>query len=64
MLYFPAIIIFLLKPNMKFFKDIFGKATPCKKIKKPEPFKPIVEIEEINNKHEDKKKKNKKNKGK
>ena len=61
----PNVIrVFKFVSNMKFFKDIFGKATPCKKIKKPEPFKPIVEIEEINNKHEDKKKKNKKNKGK
>lgn len=35
----PNVIrVFRFVANMKFFKEVFGKAVQCKKIKKPEPF--------------------------
>ena len=67
----PNVIrVFKFVANMKPFIKVFGKAVPCKKVKKPEPFVEIKERkeekkeEEIKDRKEDnnekKKKKNKK----
>ena len=60
----PNVIrVFKFVANMRLFKNIFGKAVPCKKVKKHEPYveKNLKNNIEINN-NENKKKKNKKNK--
>jgi glutathione S-transferase len=69
---FPNVIrVFRFVANMRYFKEVFGNAIQCKKVKKPEPYiEPVNdEIEEKNNKKDDngeidKKKKNKKDKKK
>ena len=64
----PNVIrVFRFVSNMRYFKEIFGKAIPCKKIKKPEPYMaPEKDENEEKVKEESaetgKKKKNKKNK--
>ena len=64
----PNVIrVFKFVANMRLFKMVFGKAIPCKKVKKHLPFnekeKEKHEKKEINeNNNENKKKKNKKNK--
>ena len=64
----PNVIrVFRFVSNMRYFTEIFGKAIPCKKIKKPEPYV-IPEKDENEEKVKEesaetgKKKKNKKNK--
>ena len=65
---FPNVIrVFRFVANMKAFKDVFGKAIQCKKIKKPEPYKEPVKDDIKEGADEDKtendnKKKKKKNK--
>ena len=55
--------VFRFVAQMRYFREIFGNAVQCKKIKKPEPYvEPEKEEEEEENNEEDKKKKNKKNK--
>ena len=68
---FPNVIrVFRFVANMRYFKEVFGIATQCKKIKKPEPF---IEPTKDDNEEKDKeggdndqtgKKKNKKDKKK
>ena len=64
----PNVIrVFRFVANMRYFKEIFGKAIQCKKIKKPEPFvepekdenQPINNEEKCENDKKQKKKKNK-----
>ena len=55
--------VFRFVAQMRYFREIFGNAVQCKKIKKPEPYvEPEKEEEEEENNEGDKKKKNKKNK--
>ena len=55
--------VFRFVAQMRYFREIFGNAVQCKKIKKPEPYvEPEKEEEEEGNNEGDKKKKNKKNK--
>ena len=55
--------VFRFVACMRYFREIFGNAVQCKKIKKPEPYvEPEKEEEEEENNEGDKKKKNKKNK--
>ena len=71
----PNVIrVFKFVSNMRLFIKVFGKAIPCKKVKKPEPYD--ENKKEVNNKNKDennreknleeknenKKKKNKKSK--
>ena len=48
----PNVIrVFRFVANMRLFKDVFGKAIQCEKIKKPEPFvKPKIESKETGKK--------------
>ena len=65
---FPNVIrVFRFVANMRYFKEVFGKAIQCKKIKKPEPYIQPVKGENDEKLQEkggetDKKKKSKKNK--
>ena len=55
---FPNVIrVFRFVANMKYFKEVFGNAIQCKKVKKPEPYiEPVNdEIEEKDNKKDKKK---------
>ena len=53
--------VFRFVAQMRYFREIFGNAVQCKKIKKPEPYvEPEKEEEEEENNEGDKKKKNKK----
>ena len=59
----PNVIrIFKFVAHMRFFKDVFGKATQCKKIKKPEPFVEPIKEEKKDKSKESGKKKDKKHK--
>ena len=61
----PNVIrMFKFVSHMKQFVDIFGEATPCKKQKDPEPYKPCDEEEGKEEKGEHESKKDKKNKKK
>jgi len=59
----PNVIrVFKFVAHMRFFKDVFGKATQCKKIKKPEPFVEPIKEEKKDKSKESGKKKDKKHK--
>ena len=72
----PNVIrVFKFVSNMRLFVKVFGKAIPCKKVKKPEPYvenkeeknyknKDVIDngIKNLEENNENKKKKNKKNK--
>ena len=61
----PNVIrVFKFVANMRLFKEIFGKAIQCKKVKKHLPYvEKKKEEKKDDNKHENNKKKKKKNKG-
>ena len=59
----PNVIrVFKFVAHMRFFKDVFGKATQCKKIKKPQPFVEPIKEEKKDKSKESGKKKDKKHK--
>ena len=61
----PNVIrVFKFVANMRFFKKVFGKAIPCKKIKKHEPYIEKKNVEKEGNEGTDKSKENKKGKKK
>ena len=61
----PNVIrVFKFVANMRLFKKVFGKAIPCKKIKKHEPYIEKKNVEKEGNEGTDKSKENKKGKKK